>query len=153
MWAVYWMGNRPRPENFCRNRLVEQISNQLPDSIRFEPEAHMPGERRADFVASRNAIRLPVEIKGQWHRDVWDAASEQLDAHYAREWRAGECGAYIVLWFGDVRNKQLRRHPDGLARPETPRELQELLSARIPEARRSQIDVVVMDVTRPPDAA
>lgn len=153
MWAVYWIGNRPRPENFCRNRLVEQISNQLPDSIRIEPEAHMPGERRADFVASRNAIRLPVEIKGQWHRDVWDAASEQLDARYAREWRAGECGVYIVLWFGDVRNKQLRRHPDGLARPETPRELQELLSARIPEARRSQIDVVVMDVTRPPDAA
>ena len=85
--------------------------------------------------------------------EVWDAASEQLDARYAREWRAGECGVYIVLWFGDVRNKQLRRHPDGLARPETPRELQELLSARIPEARRSQIDVVVMDVTRPPDAA
>ena len=150
MWAVYWVGNRPRPENFCRNRLVEQISNQLPDSLRLEPEAHMPGERRADLIASRNAIRLPVEIKGQWLRDVWDAASDQLDARYARERRAGDCGVYVVPWFGDVRGKQLRRHPDGVAQPETPRELQELLSARIPEARRSQIDVVVMDLTRPP---
>ena len=124
MWAVYWVDNRPRPENFCRARLVEQISNQLPDSIRLEPEAQMSGQRRADLVASRNAIRLPVEIKGQWHRDVWHAASDQLDARYAREWRAGGCGVYVVLWFGDVQGKQLYRHPDGVAPPETPRELQ-----------------------------
>ena len=71
MWAVYWMGDQPRNETFCRDRLVEQLSVHLPEAIRIEPEGHMPEQRRADFVVTRNAIGLPVEIKGQWHRDVW----------------------------------------------------------------------------------
>ena len=43
---------------------------------------------RADIVLTRNAIKLPVEIKGQWSRDVWDAAVDQLDAKYTVDWQA-----------------------------------------------------------------
>ena len=149
MWAVYWMGDQPRNETFCRDRLVEQLSVHLPEAVRIEPEGHMPEQRRADFVVTRNAIGLPVEIKGQWHRDVWDAASDQLDAHYAREWRAQGRGVYIVLWFGDVPGHQLPRPPAPLHRPDTPQELQVMLIDRLPESRRMQIDVFVIDVTRP----
>ena len=146
MWQAYWSDEGPKNENYCRNRLVEHISGQLPASIRFEPERHMPGQKRTDIAAIRNAIGLPVEIKGQWHREVWDAACEQLDAKYARDWQAKGRGAYIVLWFGDVR---LPRHPDGLPRPKTPEEMKKMLVDRIPEARRSVLDVFVLDVSKP----
>ena len=93
------------------------------------------------------------EIKGQWHAKVWDAASEQLDAYYAREWRAQGRGVYIVLWFGNVCGRQLPAHPEGLARPEIPVELRQMLIDRLPESRRSQIDVFVIDLTPPARAA
>ena len=85
MWEVCWTEEGPRGEKYCRNRLVEQLSGLMPDAIQPEPEMWMPGRRRADIVAIRNAIGLPIEIKGQWHREVWNAASDQLDAYYACE--------------------------------------------------------------------
>ena len=151
MWEAYWAEERPREEEFCRNRLVDQLSGLMSDSIRLEPEMRMPNRRRADFVTIRNAIGLPVEIKGQWHREVWNAASDQLDAHYAREWSAQGRGVYIVLWFGDVPDQRLPKHPEGLDRPQTPRALRQMLIDRLPEARRLQIDVFVVDVARPTD--
>ena len=89
-----------------------------------------------------------MEIKGQWHPDIWDAACEQLDAKYTRDWHAEGRGAYIVMWFGDVPGKNLPGHPKGLLRPKTPCELRKLLVDRIPESRRSDIDVFVIDVSR-----
>ena len=154
MWEAYWNDQgKPRGENFCRNRMIEHISGQLPKSIRFEPEFHMPGQKRADIAAIRNAVGLPVEIKGQWHRQVWNAASDQLDANYARDWRADGRGAYVVLWFGNVPKKQLRRHPDGLGRPDSPEALRQMLIDRLPEERRSRIDVFVIDVSEPASGA
>ncbi|MDE0006065.1 MAG: hypothetical protein OXQ29_25520 [Rhodospirillaceae bacterium] len=149
MWEAYWVDNRPQTELFCRNRMIEHISNQLPPSIRFEPEMHMPRQKRADIAAIGNSICLPVEIKGQWHRDVWNAACDQLDANYARDWQADGRGAYIVLWFGNVAKKRLKPHPDGLKRPETPDALRQMLVDRLPEERRFFIDVFVLDVTKP----
>ena len=109
----------------------------------------MPERKRADIAAIRNTIVLPVEIKGQWHREVWDAACEQLDAKYTRDWQAEGRGVYIVLWFGNVPRKNLPRHPEGLPPPWTPGELRKMLVDRIPEARRSDLDVFVIDVSRP----
>ena len=149
MWEAYWTEEGPRGEEYCRNRLVEQLAGLMPDAIRLEPEMRMPERRRADIVAIRNAVGLPVEIKGQWHREVWSAASDQLDTYYAREWHAQGRGVYLVLWFGDVPGKQLRRHPEQRERPQTPQALRQMLVDRLPEARRLQIDVFVADVTRP----
>jgi hypothetical protein len=147
MWQAYWAGAKPQSENFCRNRLVEHISGQLPQAIRFEPEMHMPGQKRADIAAIRNRIGLPVEIKGQWHPEVWTAPTEQLAARYTRDWHAEGRGAYIVLWFGDVPAKNLPVHPDGLARPNTPDELRAMLVDRLPESLRDVIDIFVIDVS------
>ena len=146
MWQTYWADGKPRHENFCRDRTIDLISGSLPESIRFEPEMHMPGQTRADIAAIRDSIGLPVEIKGQWHKDVWNAATDQLDAKYSRDWRAQGRDTYIVLWFGNVSGKQLRPHPDGLDPPDTPESLQRMLEDRLPEEKRSLIDVFVMDV-------
>ena len=94
-------------------------------------------------------MKLPVEIKGQWHAKVWNAASDQIDAKYAVDWQAEDLGTYIVLWFGDVPDKQLPRHPEGLEPPASPDDLLRMLIERLPETRRGWIDVFVMDVSKP----
>ena len=149
-WQIYWRHDEsPQGENYCRDRLVEQLLGLMPGGVQLEPEARMPGERRVDFVASHDDIRLPIEIKGQWHSEVWSAASEQLDAYYAPERRAKGRGVYVVFWFGDVPRKQLPAHPDDLEPPENAKQLQSMLVERLPQERRAQIDVVVLDVERP----
>jgi len=128
-------------------RLVDYISGQLPPSIRFEPEMHMPGQKRADIAAIRNTIGLPVEIKGQWHPAMWTAPMDQFDALYTRDWHAQGRGVYVVLWFG--LGVRMPAEPGGAARPTTPEALQEMLISQIPVERRAQIDVYVVDLSRP----
>ena len=150
MREAYWDDTgKPRNEEYCRDRLIEHVSRPLPESIRFGPEARMPDRKRADIALTRNAIKLPVEIKGQWHREVWDAVNDQLDAKYTVDWQADGRGVYIVLWFGNVPRKNLPKHPDGLPRPKTPGELERMLRDRLPEARRSSIDIFVIDLSSP----
>ena len=150
MWAAYWTEDvRPRDENFCRDRLIEHISVHLPPSIRLGRETSMPLGTRTDIALTRNAMKLPVEIKGQWEKNVWNAVNDQLDAKYTIDWRADGRGVYIVLWFGNVPRKNLPKHPDGLPRPKTPGELKGMLKDRLPEARRSSIDIFVINLRRP----
>ena len=148
MWEAYWHGNEPKEENYCRNRIVEHVG-PLPESIRFGPETHMAAGTRVDIAITRNQIKLPVEIKGQWHREVWNAAVDQLDTKYTSDWQAEGRGAYIVLWFGEVPGRLLPRHPDGLPRPGSSEELQRMLIDRLPESLRTLIDVYVIDISKP----
>ncbi len=150
MREAYWIDlEEPRNEEYCRDRLIEHVSGPLPESIRFGPEARMPDRKRADIALTRNAMKLPVEIKGQWERNVWNAVNDQLDAKYTVDWQADGRGVYIVLWFGDIPGRNLPGHPDGLPRPKTPGELERMLKDRLPEARRSSIDIFVIDLSRP----
>ena len=154
MREAYWNDTgKPRNEEYCRDRLIEHVSGPLPESIRFGPEARMPDRKRADIALTRNAMKLPVEIKGQWERNVWNAVNDQLDAKYTVDWQADGRGVYIVLWFGDVPGKNLPKHPDGLPPPKIPGELERMLKDRLPEARRSSIDIFVIDLSRPACAA
>jgi len=75
------------------------------------------------------------------------ADATQLDARYAHDWHAEGRGVYIVLWFGNVAGKNLPAHPDGLAAPASPDALPAMLVDRVPERRRAQIDVYVINVT------
>ena len=111
MWEVYWANGGPQDEDFCRNRLMDQMSSVVPPPIRLVREASMPARTRADVVVIYGSIGLPVEIKGQWHRSVWDAACEQLDEKYTRDWHAEGRGAYIVFWFGDVPGRPVAGKP------------------------------------------
>ncbi len=51
--------------------------------------------KRADLAFARPTVQLPMEVKGQWHAEVWGAASAQLDAQYLIDWRS-ESAASIV---------------------------------------------------------
>lgn len=150
--ADFWSdAGIPRDENRCRDRLVAMISPELTRyDIQRSTEADMPMTKRADLAFARGTMQLPVEVKGQWHKDVWDAAVGQLDVQYLIDWRSEQRGIYCVLWFGDVpsaSNRRLKAHPEGLSAPASAEEMRTMLIARIPEARRALIDVIVFDFT------
>jgi hypothetical protein len=141
----------PRDENRCRDRLAAIIGPELNRyDVQRITEADMPNNKRVDLAFSRGEMQLPTEIKGQWHDEVWDAASHQLDELYLIDWRSQQRGIYCVLWFGEQPSKTGRRlkpHPDGLASPATPDQMRAIIVERIPESRRPMIDVVVLDLS------
>lgn len=148
-WDAFWNDKTPKDENTCRHRLLDYLRARMPAEIAYLPETLMPEAKRADIVAIYQTIGLPIEIKGQWHPDVWDAAVVQLIEKYAKDWRASDRGIYLVLWFGDLPGKNLSRHPRGLPRPTTPTELKEILVNDLPDGERENIDVFVFDVSKP----
>jgi hypothetical protein len=150
-WEQFWDRERPKDENTCRDRLIDLLRPRLPSEVAFLPETLMPDQTRADIVAIFNGTGVPIEIKGQWHKDVWRAASVQLIEKYARDWRAEGRGVYLVLWFGDVRGKNIPRHPLGWPSPITASDFSDSLVQQLTAAERRWVDVVVFDVssTRP----
>ncbi|RAP63921.1 hypothetical protein A6B37_11370 [Achromobacter sp. HZ01] len=141
----------PRDENRCRDRLAGMIGPEVDRyDIQRITEADMPQTKRADLAFARGSMQLPVEVKGQWHSEVWDAANGQLDMQYMIDWSCGQRGIYCVLWFGDLppsTRRRLKAHPDGLPAPTTAEAMRTMLIDRIPEARRTLIDVVVIDLS------
>ena len=152
-WKAYWHDPKPHAENICRDRLAEALEARLPPVFNVLPESLMPEEKRADLLVLGPNLALPIEIKGQWHRDVWEAHLTQLDEQYTRHYQAGGRGIYIVFWFGEVPRKNLPPHPDGLAKPATPSMLQEMIAARLGTSDRARIEVVVIDVSLGKSAA
>ena len=141
----------PYNENRCRDHLAAMIGSEL---MRYDvqriTEADMPNTKRADLAFLRGQIQIPMEVKGQWHLEVWQAATEQLDLKYLIDWRSEQRGIYCVLWFGDLPSssgRRLKAPPNGLTAPKSASEMRQMLIERIPEARRALIDVVVLDLT------
>lgn len=150
--AKYYQDNgRPRIEDWCTDRLIEDIQRLLPPyGIERIPQRDMPAGKCADIVFTIGELELPVECKGQWHKDLWTAACTQLDTLYLRSWRSQDTGLYIVYWFGPhvAREKRLQAPPPGVPTPTTAAELRTLLIERLPPERRGSIAVEVLDLTR-----
>jgi hypothetical protein len=139
----------PYNENLCRDRLAGLIS---PELDRYEvqriTEADMPKTKRVDLAFVRSQLQLPMEIKGQWHLEVWNAAEGQLEQRYMIDWRSQGCGIYCVLWFGPMRSdtgRRLQNPPDGLMAPRSASEMRSMLIELLPQSLRTLIDIVVID--------
>jgi hypothetical protein len=146
----YADGKKPQNEDWCTDRLIEDIEHQLKAyGISTTPQGDMPADKRVDILFSVNDIALPVECKGQWHRELWSAANDQLDTFYSRDWRAQDRGIYIVYWFGQAVETKYRPKgpPSGIGTPTNPDELRSAIVELIPQNRRSSISVVVLDMT------
>jgi hypothetical protein len=145
---MFYDAGEPLAENPCRNRLIDLLRPRVNDAILLMPEIQMPQNKRVDIDVIHGRIGLPIELKGQWHDNLWDAPSAQLDERYTHDWRADGYGVFVALWFGDTQNKNktLKRPPTGEP-PKTPGELQTMLEATLPPDRRSKISVFVMDLT------
>ncbi len=146
-WKAFWSGSTPCDENTCRDRLLDVLRGHLPKAISAIPETRMPDAKRADVGVIYNGLGLPIEVKGQWHKDVWEAVSSQLIDLYTKDYRADGHGIYLVLWFGPVAGKSLPPHPDKKALPKTPEQLHQMLIECLDPAERGRVDIVVLDVS------
>jgi hypothetical protein len=140
---------KPRTENDCRDLLLDLIE-PLPFDIQSSPEEAMPQRTRADISFRLGAMKVPLEAKGQWHRDVWQAASSQLGQSYSLDYQAAGRGIYVVFWFGRDAppGKRLKRPPDSVPSPETPEQMKVMLEQRIQRGFRDSITVYVLDLSK-----
>jgi hypothetical protein len=142
---------KPKPEESCRDQLVELLRPKfVPSDISVEPEGHMAQDKRADIVLKYQKYKteqtLPIEVKRDYHPDLWTACENQLDRLYARDPQAKGYGIYLVFWFGDQRPHPMRNPPQGWTKPKTAQELESTLRSLIKPKDQNRLAVVVIDV-------
>jgi hypothetical protein len=152
--AESWRGfyddkKTPFAEERCRDHLLGLL-RQGAEGLTFDPETHVAADKEVDITCSAGRLRIPIEIKGQWHSELWRGSDRQLDALYTRDWRAEGRGIYLVLWFGDQRqaNKKLRSRGRHEVLPTTAEELKEMLVATSYSAREERVTIFVLDLAR-----
>ena len=98
-----------------------------PFGVDCQPEGDYVGDKRADIrVAYASLFAIPIEIKGEWHSELWSAVKNQLIPLYTTEKESAGFGVYLVLWF---EGKFGQPRKDGKKKPKTPQELEERLQA------------------------
>lgn len=138
----------PHDEERCRDQVLLMLGHRT-ESIDFDPEVHSAADKRADIGATLRGMRLPIEIKGQWHSELWTAADTQLDRLYAIDHAADNRGIYLVLWFGNgVPKAKWPRARAGQPRPLTADALRRELITTSKAAREGRVAVVVLDLER-----
>ena len=140
---------KPRTENECRNQMLIALG-ELPFGIQSPTEVAMPQGRRSDGAFVFGCIEVPLEVKGQWHKEVWTAATSQLDRYYTVSYKSASKGIYIVFWFGKEvpAGKRLKLPPTGGRKPQSPEDMRIALQTLITSGRQSDIAIVVLDVTK-----
>jgi len=146
----FFSGDIPKDEEACRDTLLKMFGD-YPYGILCEPEGHLADDKRADIRCTIDQLMLPIEIKGQWHKDLWHAADTQLNRLYSNDWRAERKGIYLVFWFGEdvPKNKKLKSPGKGSKRPTTADGLRLALIENSVIAKQGGIEVVVLDLVRP----
>lgn len=145
--GFYDHSGRPFGEERCRDHLLTMLG-PTPEGIDLAPEGHMANDKRADINATLSGMRVPIEIKGQWHNDLWHAADSQLDRLYASDYAAEKRGIYLVLWFGTSvpESKAARSQGRGRRRPQTAEALRAGLVANSRAVSEGRIEVVILNI-------
>ena len=119
-----------------------------PKNIVVTPEHQMQDAKRCDFTCAKvfDGTRklLTVEVKGQWHSELFSAATDQLYQYYSKHPDAEQQGIYLILWFGPEEEIAGRKRKDIT----TPEQLKVEVEKNIPEQLRGQLDVFVLDVSK-----
>jgi hypothetical protein len=137
-------GHKDEPS--CRDALLPMLCGILNQfDVDCQPEAQYVFNNRADIRLSYKAeFELPIEVKGEWHRELWSAAKDQLIRNYSIAPKANGYGIFLVLWTGGT----LQMLPkDGGRRAKNAAELQERLTSTIPVENRGKVKVFVLDVS------
>lgn len=129
--------------------IAERLNLRLqPQGITITPEHQLKGKNRSDFTASKliggRRRLLVTEVKGQWHRELYSAASAQLYDRYSIHPDAEQQGIFLVIWFGESETVAGRK-THGI---KTAQELKIGIEAVLPADLRGLIDVFVLDVSR-----
>ncbi len=129
--------------------IAERLNLRLePQSISVTPEHQLKGAKRSDFTATKmiggKRRLLVTEVKGQWHKELYTAASAQLHERYSIHPDAEQQGIFLAIWFGvDEEVAGHKRH--GM---KSAQELKSSIEASLPRELTGLIDVFVLDVSR-----
>jgi len=138
----------PKPEESCRNFFLELLRARLhPLQITCEPEGHMVSGKRADIIISLPGIKIPIEIKRDYHRDVWSALNEQLEQLYTTNPDAAGYGIYLVFWFGASRPNAIPRPAKATPPPVNATTMEGILNEAVPMVKRDRLSAIVIDVS------
>ena len=152
-WRQYWnldshgRPETPRPENACRDALLSDLRQRLPQGVDAQPEGQYANDKRADIRVSYGGFHVPVEIKKNTHRDLWSAMRNQLIAQYTNDPGTDGYGIYLVFWFGEMDGHRTPPPPAG-NRPADAEELKNRLEATLSADEARKISVCVIDVSR-----
>lgn len=145
---VFWPGGKRLDENTARNRIVDDIAGRMASrNLSVSIEHHMADSNRCDMTAAamidgRRRL-LVVEVKGQWHSELYSAAVAQLHERYSTHPDAEMQGIYLILWFGGGETIAGRRDPS----ISTPEELYERVYQAMPVELRGPINIFVLDLS------
>tara|TARA_R110002167_G_scaffold243977_2_gene449540 strand:- start:153964 stop:157920 length:3957 start_codon:yes stop_codon:yes gene_type:complete len=134
-------------EERCSSALIGLLRQGVRD-IEYTPEQHVSNDKEVDITCSVDQLRLPIEVKGQWHKDLWHAADTQLDRLYTQDWRAEGRGIYLVLWFGQDQpsNKKLKTPGKGKTKPICAKELRVMLKENNLATQQGRVEIFVLDL-------
>lgn len=107
----------------------------------------MASDKRADICVLANGMKLVIELKRDYHTELWVAIEQQLDRFYTRDPEAHGYGIYGVFWFGEKRPRRLQSAPTNLPLLNTANDLENALKNGIPASQREKIQVFVLDVS------
>ena len=154
-WRQYWNHNlrgkpeKPRHEDYCRDALLSDLQQRLPEMVNAQPEGHYANDKRADIRVSCGDFQVPIEIKRNSHPNLWRAIRSQLMAHYTGDPWADGYGIYLVFWFGDTDGHRTPSPPPPVGRPKSAAELKEGLQRTLSTEERRRISVCAVDVSKP----
>lgn len=150
-WVGFYRDDRKtsKDEEPCSDHLKLLLEAEE-RNVTFNRETHLGNDREGDISCSVGAIRIPIEVKGQWHPDLWKAAVAQLGEQQAVDHLAEGWGVYLVLWFGLQGSKKLQKPPKDVAVPQTAAELESALSEALKiSGGHDRLRVMVLDLSRP----
>ena len=136
-------------EESCTEIIAERLSLILRHkNIIITPEHHLKSEKRSDFTVAKiidgKRRLLVTEVKGQWHRELYSAASTQLYERYAIHPEAEEQGIYLILWFGETESVADRKN-HGITCAQA---LKNSVEERLPKDLKGLIDIFVLDLSK-----
>ena len=154
-WRQYWNEDshgrplEPKPENSCRDALLSDLRQCLPDEVDAQPEGQYANDKRADIRISCRDFQVPVEVKKNAHPGLWSALRDQLIGQYVRDPATEGYGIYLVLWFGEVDEdgRKCTPPPPSGVRPDSPGALKARLEEAVTPDEARKISVCVIDVS------
>ena len=144
----FYEKNERLSEERCTEIIAERLSLRLePQSISVTLEHQLKDRSRSDFsvtkmIAGKRKL-LVAEVKGQWHKDLFTAASTQLNERYSIHPDAARQGVFLAIWFGE-NEKVAGRKCHGI---KSAKELKNSIEATLPKELKGLIDVFILDVS------
>ena len=151
-WRQYWNEDehrrpcKPKHEESCRDSLLSDLRQCLPDEVDAQPEGQYANDKRADIRVSHGNFQIPVEIKKNSHPKLWSALRNQLMAQYTRDLATDGYGIYLVLWLGNGAGHRTPPPPSGV-RPDSPEALKARLEEVLTPEEARKISICVIDVS------